>query len=123
MGTARKRLRGVLLQGALLGILAAFLASCTALPKGSLDPLVPLLGLPRAENGPAQPPGEAPAGAGADLMLDPELDRPRARPERAIGDWTLVGYLAYAIGLSLAVMGVGLLALTHRGGRAGSQRR
>jgi beta-glucuronidase len=65
----------------------------------------------------------APAGAGADLMLDPELDRPRARPERAIGDWTLVGYLAYAIGLSLAVMGVGLLALTHRGGRAGSQRR
>jgi beta-galactosidase len=65
----------------------------------------------------------APAGAGADQMLDPELDRPRARPEPAVGDWTLIGYLAYAIGLSLAVMAVGLLALTRRGGRAWSQRR
>jgi hypothetical protein len=61
-----------------------------------------------------------PGGGGADLMLDPELDRPRARPERAVGDWTLVGYLAYAIGLSLAIMGIGLLVLTRRGGRAWS---
>jgi hypothetical protein len=53
-------------------------------------------------------------------MLDPELDRPRARPERAVGDWTLVGYLAYAIGLSLAIMGIGLLVLTRLGGRAWS---
>jgi beta-galactosidase len=65
----------------------------------------------------------APAGAGADLMLEPDLDRPRARPERAIGDWTLVGYLAYAIALSLAVMGAGLLLLAHRGGRAASRAR
>lgn len=61
-----------------------------------------------------------PGGGGADLMLDPELDRPRARPERAVGDWTLVGYLAYAIGLSLAIMSLGLLVLTRRGGRAWS---
>jgi hypothetical protein len=65
----------------------------------------------------------APAGGGADQMLDPELERPRARPERAVGDWTLIGYLAYAIGLSLAAMAVGLLALTRRGGRAWSQNR
>ena len=65
----------------------------------------------------------APAGGGADQMLDPELERPRARPEPAVGDWTLIGYLAYAIGLSLAAMGVGLLALTRRGGRAWSQHR
>jgi beta-glucuronidase len=61
-----------------------------------------------------------PGGGGADLMLDPELDRPRARPERAVGDWTLVGYLAYAIGLSLGIMSLGLLVLTRRGGRAWS---
>jgi hypothetical protein len=60
----------------------------------------------------------APAGEGADLMLDPTLDRPRAAPARSVGDWTLAGYLAYAIGLSLAAMGGALFVLTHRGGRA-----
>lgn len=65
MGAARKVLREVVLRIALLGVLTAGLAGCTALPKGSLDPLSPVLGLPRAETGPAQPPGEAPAPAGA----------------------------------------------------------
>ena len=60
----------------------------------------------------------APAGQGADLMLDPSLDRPRAVPARSVGDWTLAGYLAYGIGLSLAAMGGALFVLTHRGGRA-----
>jgi hypothetical protein len=60
----------------------------------------------------------APAGEGADLMLDPDLDRPRARPTGGVGDWTLVGYVAYALATSLAVMCVALLLLTHRGGRA-----
>lgn len=60
----------------------------------------------------------APAGEGAALMLDPDLTRPQVRPEGGVGDWTLVGYLAYGIGLSMAVIGIGLFLLTRRGGRA-----
>lgn len=60
----------------------------------------------------------APAGLGVELQLDPDLERPRARPARAVGDWALAGYLAYGIGLSAGVMGLALFALTRRGGRA-----
>ena len=60
----------------------------------------------------------APAGQGPDLGLDPEIERPRARPERAVGDWTLVAFLAYGVGLSTAVIGGALFLLTRRGGRA-----
>jgi beta-glucuronidase len=60
----------------------------------------------------------APAGMGSDLMLDPDLERPRARPERGVGDWTLAGYLLYGMLLSTAVIGAALFFLTHRGGRA-----
>ena len=65
MGAAGKRSWEVLLRVALFGVVAAGVASCTALPPGSLDPLVPVLGLPRVEKGPAQPRNEAPAPAGA----------------------------------------------------------
>ncbi len=65
MGTARKCTREVFLRVALVGVVTAGLAGCTALPKGSLDPASLILGLPRAENGPAQSPSEAPAPAGA----------------------------------------------------------
>jgi len=65
MGAAKKVSRAVVLRIALLGVLTAGLAGCTVLPKGSLDPASLILGLPRAENGPAQSPSEAPAPAGA----------------------------------------------------------
>ena len=61
---------------------------------------------------------DAPAGRGAQQMLDPELERPRARPGREVGEWALAGYLAYGVGLSTAVIGVAVLLLTRRGGRA-----
>ncbi len=64
MGAARKVSRAVVLRIALLGVLTVGLASCTALPRGSLDPLAPVLGLPPVEEKPTQPPGEAPAPAG-----------------------------------------------------------
>jgi beta-glucuronidase len=60
----------------------------------------------------------APAGRGSELMLDPDLERPRPRPERAVGDWTLLGYLAYAVGLSTVAMAVAVIVLTRRGGRS-----
>ena len=60
----------------------------------------------------------APAGRGPEQMLDPDLERPRARPAREVGDWALAGYLAYGLGLSTAVIGVAVLLLTGRGGRA-----
>ena len=53
----------VVLQVALFGILASGLLSCAALPGGSLDPLVPALGLPRGEGTPVQPPSETSAPA------------------------------------------------------------
>jgi hypothetical protein len=60
----------------------------------------------------------ATAGRGAEQMLDPELERPRVRPAREVGEWALAGYLAYGLGLSTAAIGVAVLALTRRGGRA-----
>ena len=60
----------------------------------------------------------ATAGRGSELMLDPDLARSRPRPERAVGDWTLLGYLAYAVGLSTAAMAVAVVVLTRRGGRS-----
>jgi beta-glucuronidase len=60
----------------------------------------------------------ASAGRGSELMLEPDLERPRAPRERAIGDWTLLGYLAYAVGLSTGAMAVAVVALTRRGGRS-----
>jgi beta-glucuronidase len=58
------------------------------------------------------------AGRGSELMLEPDLERSRSRPERATGDWTLLGYLAYAVGVSTAAMALAVLALTRRGGRS-----
>jgi hypothetical protein len=65
MGGARKHSQEFLLRVVLFGVLAIGLMSCAALPRGSVDPLDLILGLPRAEKGAAQPPGEAPAPAGA----------------------------------------------------------
>jgi beta-glucuronidase len=64
----------------------------------------------------------APAGLGPELMLDPDLERPRARPAREVGEWALAGYLAYAVGVSIGLIGLAVFALTHRGGRALSSR-
>ena len=60
----------------------------------------------------------AAAGRGAEQMLDPDLERPRARPAREVGEWALAGYLAYGLGLSTAAIGASVLLLTRRGGRA-----
>jgi beta-galactosidase len=60
----------------------------------------------------------APAGRGDEQMLDPDLERPRARPAREVGEWALAGYLAYGLVLSTATIGVAVLLLTRRGGRA-----
>jgi beta-galactosidase len=60
----------------------------------------------------------APSGRGPQQMIDPDLERPRARPGRAVGEWALAGYLAYGLGLSTAAIGVAVLLLTRRGGRA-----
>ena len=58
------------------------------------------------------------AGRGAEQMLDPDLERPRARPAREVGEWALAGYLAYGLALSTATIGVAVLLMTRRGGRA-----
>ena len=50
--------------------------------------------------------------------IEPELERPRVPPPRTLGEWTLVGWLAYGIAFSVGLMGAALLILTHRGGRA-----
>ncbi len=63
MGGARKLSRKVLLWVSLFGLLTAGLVSCTALPRGSVDPVELILGLPRAEKGPAQPPSGMPVPA------------------------------------------------------------
>ena len=65
MGAAKIRAREILVRVALLGGLAVGLVRCAALPRGSLDPADLMLGLPRAEKGPVQPSGGAPAPAGA----------------------------------------------------------
>ncbi len=65
MGDRAESSRRIGFQVILFGVFALGLVSCTALPGGSLDPLVPALGLPRAEEGPVQPGREAPVAAGA----------------------------------------------------------
>jgi hypothetical protein len=65
MGDRAESSRRIGLQVILFGVLGLGLVSCIALPGGSMDPLVPALGLPRAEEGPAQPGREAPVPAGA----------------------------------------------------------
>ena len=60
----------------------------------------------------------APGGRGDALALEPDLDRPRGRPPSLVGDWSLAVYLAYAVTLSIGSLGVALLILTRRGGRA-----
>ncbi len=65
MGGARKLSRKAPLWISLFGLLTAGLVSCSALPRGSVDPVDLILGLPRAEKGPAQPSGGAPVPAGA----------------------------------------------------------
>jgi beta-galactosidase len=60
----------------------------------------------------------APAGRGSQQMIDPDLERPRAQPVREVGEWALAGYLAYGLALSTATIGLAVLLLTRRGGRA-----
>ncbi|MGH2446163.1 MAG: sugar-binding domain-containing protein [Candidatus Limnocylindria bacterium] len=76
-------------------------------------------------DGSLRPAGEAaadrfgsPAGIGSALGLEPDLDRARPVPAPGLGDWTLLGYLAYGIGLSITAMGAAIWVLTRRGGRA-----
>ena len=61
---------------------------------------------------------DAPAGRGTELAIESSLDRPRAARPAGIGDWELVWYLAYGIGLVLVGLGLSLVLLTRRGGRA-----
>jgi beta-galactosidase len=61
---------------------------------------------------------DAEAGQGTELALEPELARPRAQPAREVGDWALLAYLGYGMAISLGAMGLTLLILTWRGGRA-----
>ncbi len=60
----------------------------------------------------------APAGRGDALALEPDLDRPRVQQPPLVGDWSLVLYLAYGIGLSIGALGLALFIMTRRGGRA-----
>jgi beta-glucuronidase len=61
---------------------------------------------------------DAPAGQGNDLMLEPEIERPRPQATQRQGDWALAGYLAYGLGLAMAGIGATIFVLTRRGGRA-----
>ena len=66
---------------------------------------------------------ERPGGRGADLGLEPELDRPRPIPGgEGIGDWALAAYLAYGLVLAVGAMATALYVLTRRGGRATGRR-
>ncbi|MDE2059904.1 MAG: hypothetical protein KGJ27_09320 [candidate division NC10 bacterium] len=71
-------------RAALLGAVIVGLVSCTALPEGSLDPMVPALGLPSKEEATvAQPRGEPWAPAGTATRVPSELSRqfqPRGEP-------------------------------------------
>jgi len=60
----------------------------------------------------------APGGRGDALALEPDLDRPRVQQPTLVGDWSLAGYLAYAIALSIGTLALALVVLTRRGGRA-----
>ncbi len=63
MGIRTQSWRRIGLQAILFGVLALGLVTCTALPGGSLDPLVPALGLHREEKSSAQPQTEPQAPA------------------------------------------------------------
>ena len=60
----------------------------------------------------------APAGRGDALALEPDIDRARVPERDLVGDWSLVAYLAYAIGFSIGALSLALLVLTRRGGRS-----
>jgi hypothetical protein len=73
------------LRAAFLGAAIAGLVSCTPLPAGSLDPLVPALGLPSGEEAAvAQPRHEpwAPAGTATRVPSEPsrQFQPPRGEP-------------------------------------------
>ena len=60
----------------------------------------------------------APGGRGDALGLEPELSRPRAEPANVIGDWSLALYVGYGLAFAVALLGLALVVLTRRGGRA-----
>jgi len=55
MHIRRRSAREVLLGAAVVGVVVT-LVGCTALPRGTLDPLTPVLGLPRVEKAAPQAP-------------------------------------------------------------------
>lgn len=59
MRTASGCARQMVIGAALVGMVAT-LAGCTALPGGALDPMKPVLGLPRGQGAPAQTPTQTP---------------------------------------------------------------
>ena len=61
---------------------------------------------------------QAPAGRGDALALEPDLDRPRVQEANPVADWSLAGYLAYAVVVSIGFLCVALVVLTRRGGRS-----
>jgi hypothetical protein len=63
MRNTRRCAREVLLRLIVVGMVAS-LVGCTALPRGTLDPLTPILGLLRGEGVPAQTPAQPPASSG-----------------------------------------------------------
>ncbi len=66
---------------------------------------------------------DAPAGAGSEQEIEPDIDRPRVPPARMVGDWALAGYLAYGLSFAVGSMALTLLILTRRGGRSVRRRR
>lgn len=66
---------------------------------------------------------EGAGGRGDQLMLEPDLERPRpAGPESGLGTWALAAYLAYGLAIAIGAMSVALFVLTRRGGRATGRR-
>jgi len=66
---------------------------------------------------------EGSGGRGADLMIEPELERPRpAGVGEGIDQWALLAYLGYGLLFAMGSMGLALLVLTRRGGRATGRR-
>jgi beta-glucuronidase len=66
---------------------------------------------------------EGSGGRGADLMIEPELERPRpAGVGEGLAPWALLGYVSYGLLLAMGSMGLALLVLTRRGGRATGRR-
>lgn len=66
---------------------------------------------------------DAAGGEGIEQAIEPELERPRVPPPRVVGEWALVGYLAYGMAFAVGSMGLMLGILTRRGGRAVARRR